>query len=84
MRNKQPIDYGQAYLEIASISRNDSKMKMLLQEMEEAVLTERKVAETVENELNQASPQLAKVIENWRGINIKGGVNTITGNTFQF
>ena len=47
--------------------------------------------EALGNDANQAAKEnpelekrLATVIENWRGINIKGGTNTISGNTFQF
>lgn len=81
---QQPIDYSQAYLGIEAIAKSDLRMKKLLQEMKEVVLTDQKVAETVEYELNKANSQLATVFEDWRGINIKGGINTITGNTFQF
>jgi phosphoribosylaminoimidazole (AIR) synthetase len=42
-----------------------------------------KLVEWIEQELNQKQSQLA-TIENWKGINIKGGINTITGNTLNF
>lgn len=81
---QQPIDYGQTYLEIEAIAKSDSEMKRLLQEMKEVVLTDPKVAEMVEHELNKANSQLPTIIEDWRGINVKGGINTITGNTLLF
>jgi hypothetical protein len=39
--------------------------------------------EWIEQELNQKQSQLA-TIENWKGINIKGGINTVKDNTFNF
>jgi hypothetical protein len=42
------------------------------------------LAKQVEAELNCNSAQVSTVIENWKGINIKGGTNVVTGNTFTF
>lgn len=81
---QQPIDYSQVYLEIDAIAKDDSDIQRLLKEMKVVTLTEPKLVAIVEQELNQATPQLATIIEDWKGINIKGGINTITGNTFQF
>jgi hypothetical protein len=82
--DQHPLDYGKAYLEIEPIAKNNEDITKLLKETKELVLSEPKVAEIVEQELNRANPQISTVIENWKGINIKGGINTVTGNTFQF
>ncbi|EAW43185.1 hypothetical protein PN465_17970 [Nodularia spumigena CS-584] len=82
--DQYPLDYGTVYLEIEAIAKDNEDIKKLLEETKELVLSEPKVAEIVERELNRANPQLSTVIENWKGINIKGGINTVTGNTFQF
>jgi hypothetical protein len=82
--DQHPLDYGEAYLEIKAIAKDNEDITKLLEETKELVLSEPKVAEIVERELNRANPQLSTVIENWKGINIKGGINTVTGNTFQF
>lgn len=81
---KHPIDYGQAYLEIEAVAKSDPEMQNLLQEMKEEALNNQKVEQVVENELNRSSSKLETVIEDWQGINIKGGINSITGNTFHF
>lgn len=81
---RQSLDYGQVYPKIEEITRNDLAIKRLLQEIKELILADQKVAKIVEEELNRAIPQLATIIEDWKGVNIKGGINTITGNTFQF
>ena len=67
----QPFDYGQAYL----IGR----------QVEEAAKKDTEIAQAVEAVANEAQPQLTNtIIENWQGINIKGGTNTISGNTLNF
>jgi hypothetical protein len=67
----QSLDYGQAYL--------------IGQQVEEAAKKDPEIAQAVEAVANEAQPQLTKtIIENWRGINIKGGTNTISGNTLNF
>lgn len=82
--DQQPLDYGKAYLEIEAIAKDNSDITRLLEETKELVLSDPKVAEIVNRELNRANPQLSTVIENWKGINIKGGVNTVKENTFHF
>jgi translation elongation factor EF-1beta len=89
--DQHPLDYGKAYLQVEAIAKDNSDITRLLEETKELVLLEPKVAEKVEQELNRANPQLSTVpqlsstvIENWKGINIKGGINPITGNTFKF
>lgn len=81
--DQQPLDYGQAYLEIQAKSQSDEDFNNLLENMKSLVLADLRLLQMVEQELNK-SPQLATIIEDWKGINIKGGINTITGNTFQF
>ncbi|MEH2161437.1 MAG: hypothetical protein V7K38_10400 [Nostoc sp.] len=67
----QPLDYNQAYL--------------VGQQVEEVAKKDPEIAQAVEAVANEAQPQLTNtIIENWQGINIKGGTNTISGNTFNF
>ncbi|MEI1374660.1 hypothetical protein PQG02_29125 [Nostoc sp. UHCC 0926] len=67
----QPLDYSQAYL--------------IGQRVEEAANKDPEIAQAVEAVANEAQPQLTNtIIENWQGINIKGGINTISGNTLNF
>jgi hypothetical protein len=71
MAQAQPLDYGQAYL--------------LGEQVEAAAKQDAEIDQAVTDVANAAQPQLTKtIIENWRGINIKGGTNTISGNTFNF
>lgn len=82
--NGKPIDYGQVYTEIKAVADSDPQVKKLLQEMAEAVSEDSEVAHRVEYELNKPNTQLSTVIEDWNGINVKGGTPLITGNTFTF
>lgn len=67
----QPLDYGQAVL--------------IGQQVEEAAKKDPEIAQAVETVATEAQPQLTKtIIENWQGINIKGGTNTISGTTLNF
>ena len=67
----QSLNYGQAYL--------------IGQQVEEATKKDPAIAQAVEAVANEAQPQLTNtIIENWQGINIKGGTNTISGNTLNF
>ncbi len=67
----QPLDYRQADL--------------IGQQVEEAAKKDPEIAQAVETVANEAQPQLTNtIIENWQGINIKGGINTISGNTLNF
>jgi uncharacterized tellurite resistance protein B-like protein len=80
--DQQSIDYDQISLQIEAITKSDPEMQKLLQEMKEIVLTDEKVAQAVEHELVSHRSKLATGIENWKGINVKGGTNSITGNIF--
>ena len=96
IRNKQPsiaiiledtaesVDYAQVFPAVEALAKSDLEIRRLLQEMTERVFNDRTVSAEVEHELNKANVQLSGVIENWKGINIKGGNNTIRDNTFQF
>jgi hypothetical protein len=71
LAQKQPLNYGQAYL--------------IGQQVEKAAKKDSEIAQAVASVANEAQPQLTKtIIENWQGINVKGGTNTISGNTFNF
>lgn len=82
--DRQRIDYGQAFQELNAASKTDKSLTELLEKMRLLVSSNLMLTELVEQELNQANPQLSTVIEDWKGINIKGGTNTIAGNTFNF
>jgi hypothetical protein len=84
--NQHPLDYGQAYIDIETVSKNDQDMKNLLQEMRELIESDKAIAKKVEQEINTPNFRVtsSSIIENWKGINVKGGNNTITGNTFNF
>ncbi len=66
----QPLDYGQAYL--------------IGQRVEEAAKKDDEIAQAVAALAKEAQPQLTQTIENYKGIIIKGGTNTFSGNTFNF
>ena len=71
LAQKQPLNNGQAYL--------------IGQQVEKAAKKDSEIAQAVASVANEAQPQLTKtIIENWQGINVKGGTNTISGNTFNF
>ncbi len=71
LAQKQPLNYGQAHL--------------IGQQVEKAAKKDSEIAQAVASVANEAQPQLTKtIIENWQGINVKGGTNTISGNTFNF
>jgi hypothetical protein len=76
------IDYGQAHQELESVAK-DAEAIELVAAIQAELVANPKLKEWIEQELNQKQSQLA-TIENWQGINIKGGINTITGNTLNF
>lgn len=96
IRNKQPsiaivledteksVDYGLVFSAVEAMAKSDSETRRLIKEMAERVFNDRTLLAEVEHELNQSNIQLSGVIEHWKGINIKGGNNTIRDNTFQF
>ena len=77
----QNINYKRIYFAVATAASDDPEMRNLLKEMRKAIEKDQKFAQEVELELKNASPQTYSISENWKGINIKGGNNTITGNT---
>ncbi len=56
----------------------------LSQQIEELVVRDVEVRSALESLVQEASPQMPLTIENWQGINIKGGVNTVQGITQTF
>ncbi|MDJ0595195.1 MAG: hypothetical protein QNJ72_35320 [Pleurocapsa sp. MO_226.B13] len=57
---------------------------MLAAKVEEVAEIDPDVKATVELLANAARPEVPMTIENWKGINIKGGINTVSDNTFNF
>lgn len=80
---RQPLNYRQAFSEIKEAARNDLELKRLLQEMSDVANMDRKVIESVKYELGKDDFSQQVVIKGWKGIHIEGGINTVTGNTFQ-
>jgi undecaprenyl pyrophosphate synthase len=71
LAQQQALDYGQAHL--------------IGQQVEQAANKHPEIREAVEAVAKEAEPKLTtSIIENWQGINVKGGTNTISGNTFNF
>jgi hypothetical protein len=79
----ESIDYGKAYLELEPISQEPEAIA-LLEAVKIQVEANPELAAQVEAELNGNPAQISTVIENWKGINIKGGTNVIKDNTFNF
>ena len=69
---EKPLDYGEALL-IGSEIEVAAKQDFEIQD----------TVETIANEVN-SKPELTQVIENWKGINIKGGTTTINNPNFNF
>jgi hypothetical protein len=76
------IDYGQAHQELESVAK-DAEAIELVAAIQDELVANPKLVEWIEQELNQKQSQLT-TIENWKGINIKGGINTVKDNTFNF
>ncbi len=66
---QQPAQYGQGELS---------------KQIEELVVRDVEVRAALESLVQEASPQMPLTIENWQGINIKGGSNTVQGITQNF
>jgi hypothetical protein len=77
---------------IAAVAENPQLAEQRPAEFGVAVLVEKvevaandpDVRAELEELARMAEAQNPVVIENWKGINIKGGVNTVSGNTFNF
>ncbi|MCC5622567.1 hypothetical protein [Nostoc sp. CHAB 5715] len=69
LAEQQPEDYGEA---------------VLVERIKEQAVANPEIRAAVEalGEAAKSQPQLNTVIENWKGINIKGGTTTISGNIF--
>lgn len=57
---------------------------VLTAKVEEVAMDDPDLNATVEALANAARPEVPMTIENWKGINIKGGTNTVSDNTFNF
>jgi hypothetical protein len=66
----QPIDYGQAYLELETISQ-DAEAINLLEAVKNQVKANPQLADKVQSELNGNKTQISTVVENYKGIVIK-------------
>lgn len=63
----------------------DAEFTEIVEEVDKVASQDPEIAAEVESLGNQAQPHLPQTaIENWQGINIKGGTNTVRGNTFNF
>ena len=71
-----PLDGGEAYL--------DAEFTEIAQEVDKATTQDPEIAAAVESLGTKAQSNLPQTIENWKGINIKGGTNTVSGNHFNF
>jgi hypothetical protein len=80
---EQPIDYGKAYLELELISQDPEAIEFLAA-IQVQIEADPELAAKVQAELDRNQSQISTVIENWKGINIKGGTNVIKDNTFNF
>ena len=71
LREQQPADYGEAVLvkKVTAVAKADPEIKQQLEALAEAM---------------QSQPKFTQVIENWQGINIKGGEVTIEKPNFSF
>lgn len=69
LAEQQPTDFGEA---------------TLIGEVEQLAANDPEMRAEIETLARQASPQVPLTIENWKGINIKGGVNTVSGNRMDF
>jgi hypothetical protein len=75
------IDYGKAYLELKLVA-DDAEAVPLFTAVKTEVEANPELAKKVEAELNGQQSQISTVIENWKGINIKGGTNIFTGDNY--
>ena len=57
---------------------------ILAEKVEEVAMIDPELKATMEVLANAARPEVPMTIENWKGINIKGGTNTVSGNTLNF
>ncbi len=75
-----------AKLEEAVNSDDVIDAEVIKNNIEEAANSDDEIKQELEklSKMIQENPELKQVIENWKGINIKGGVNTIQNNTLNF
>lgn len=74
LAQQQPLDYGEAVLveKVEQAANADPEIKAAIEDL----------AATQENP--QVAEAVKSVIENWQGINIKGGINTINQPNLNF
>ena len=74
LAQQQPLDYGEAVLveKVEQAANADPEIKAAIEDL----------AATQEN--TQVAEAVKTVIENWQGINIKGGINTINQPNLNF
>ncbi|AFZ01858.1 hypothetical protein [Calothrix sp. PCC 6303] len=69
---KQPLDYDKAVLEVESAAKANPEVNQAMEDVAAAAKAE-------------TNPKVVQVLnENWQGISIKGGINTIQYNNFNF
>ncbi len=84
LRNKSPDNA--AKLEEAVNSDDVIDAEVIKNSIEEAANSDDEIKQELEKfgKMIQENPEAKQVIENWKGINVKGGVNTISNNTLTF
>ncbi|MGK7880020.1 MAG: hypothetical protein AB4060_07970 [Crocosphaera sp.] len=84
LRNKSPDNADK--LEAAINSDDVIDAEVVKNNIEEAANIDEDVKKELEKlgKMIQENSEAKQVIENWKGINIKGGVNTIQNNTLNF
>ena len=84
LRNKSPDNA--AKLEEAVNSDDVIDAEVIKNSIEEAANSDDEIKQELEKfgKMIQKNPEAKQVIENWKGINVKGGVNTISNNTLTF
>jgi hypothetical protein len=65
------------------LAEQPAELQVLVAQVEQAAI-DPDVRVVLEELVRMAQVQNPVVIENWKGINIKGGVNTVSGNTLNF
>ena len=72
--------------ELIETQPEDYGMAVLVEKVKEIAKTDPEIRQEVEaiGEMARSQPEVVKVIENWRGINIKGGSPVINNPTFKF
>jgi hypothetical protein len=80
LESDQLIDYVWAKQELELVFQDTEAIK-LVKAIETELEDNPKLFEWIKQELDRRQAQLITV-ENWKGLNVKGGINTIKDNTF--